>query len=181
VLVTGAGGFIGSHLAEALVRAGARTGRWCTQFPWRSGQLTHVDPDIRPEIEIVAGDVRDRSGMRKAVEGCETVFHLAALVEFPTALRAAELREHQHRGILNVLEACRDCGVGRLVHRPPARSTAPPSIHRLTRSTRCMPEPYAATKIAADQLAYSYHAAFQLPWSSSGRSTRSGHVRVPGR
>lgn len=166
VLVTGAGGFIGSHLAEALVRAGART-RALVHYNSRGdpGNLNHVDPDIRPEIEIVAGDVRDRSGMRKAVEGCETVFHLAALVGIPYSYYAPQSYVSTNiGGILNVLEACRDCGVGRLVH---------PSTSEVYGTAQYTPidekhplhaqSPYAATKIAADQLAYSYHAAFQLP------------------
>jgi NAD dependent epimerase/dehydratase len=166
VLVTGAGGFIGSHLAEALVRAGART-RALVHYNSRGdiGNIQYVDPDIRQGIEIMASDVRDRTGVRKAVEGCDIVFHLAALVGIPYSYYAPQSYVSINiGGTLNVLEACRDCRVGRLVH---------PSTSEVYGTAQYTPidekhplhaqSPYAATKIAADQLAYSFFAAFQLP------------------
>jgi len=166
ILVTGAGGFIGSHLAEALVRAGART-RALVHYNSRGdiGNLQYVEPDIRQAIEIMASDVRDRTGVRKAVEGCDIVFHLAALVGIPYSYYAPQSYVSTNiDGTLNMLEACRDCGVGRLVH---------PSTSEVYGTAQYTPidekhplhaqSPYAATKIAADQLAYSFFAAFQLP------------------
>ena len=166
ILVTGAGGFIGSHLAEALVRAGART-RALVHYNSRGdiGNLQYVEPYIRQAIEIMASDVRDRTGVRKAVEGCDIVFHLAALVGIPYSYYAPQSYVGTNiGGTLNVLEACRDCGVGRLVH---------PSTSEVYGTAQYTPidekhplhaqSPYAATKIGADQLSYSFFTAFQLP------------------
>lgn len=166
VLVTGAGGFIGSHLTEALVQAGART-RALVHYNSRGdwGLLNQLDRDVRDAVEVVLGDVRDRTGVRKAVEGCEVVFHLAALITIPYSYHAPQSYvETNVIGTLNVLEACRDCGVARLVHTSTsevygtAQYTPIDERHPLHAQS-----PYAATKIGADQLAYSYFASFGTP------------------
>ncbi len=165
-LVTGAGGFIASHLAESLVRAGVRT-RGLVHYNSRGdeGQLAWLDPEVRCQLEVLPGDVRDRSCVRQAVEGCDLVFHLAALIGIPYSYRAPQSYvETNVLGTLNVLEACRDCRVGRLLCTSTsevygtARYTPIDEHHPLQAQS-----PYAATKIAADQLARSYHASFGLP------------------
>jgi NAD dependent epimerase/dehydratase len=166
VLVTGAGGFIGSHLTEALVRAGAKL-RAMVHYNGRGdwGQISMLPEDIRESIEIVLGDVRDRSGVRRAVDGCEIVFHLAALIGIPYSYAAPQSYvETNIAGTLNVLEACRDCGVARLIQTSTsevygtAQYTPIDERHPLHAQS-----PYAATKVGSDQLAYSYFAAFGMP------------------
>jgi dTDP-glucose 4,6-dehydratase len=166
VLVTGAGGFIGSHLTEALVRAGART-RAFVRYNGRGecGALSQLEPAIRGEVEVVLGDIRDRSGVRIAVEGCEIVFHLAALIGIPYSYAAPQSYIATNiDGTLNVLEACREFGVERLLQ------TSTSEIYGTAQYTpidekhpQHAQSPYAATKIGADHLAYSYFAAFQAP------------------
>jgi NAD dependent epimerase/dehydratase len=166
VLVTGAGGFIGSHLTEALVKAGAQT-RALVHYNSRGdwGLLNQLDAEIRGNLEVVLSDVRDRTGVRQAVQGCDYVFHLAALITIPYSYHAPQSYVDTNvLGTLNVLEACRDCSVARLVHTSTsevygtAQYTPIDEAHPLHAQS-----PYAATKIAADQLAYSYFASFGTP------------------
>jgi NAD dependent epimerase/dehydratase len=166
VLVTGAGGFIASHLVEALVRAGART-RALVHYNSRSdwGHLKSLDKDLLSSVEVVLGDVRDPSMVRQAVGGCQVVFHLAALIGIPYSYHAPQsYLETNIAGTLNVLQACRDCGVERLLQTSTsevygtAQYTPIDELHPLHAQS-----PYAATKIGSDQLAYSYFAAFGLP------------------
>jgi dTDP-glucose 4,6-dehydratase len=164
-LVTGADGFIGSHLVEHLVRRGQAvramvlyksTGDW--------GWLEHVDSEVRASMEVVSGDVRDPESVRDALRGCAAVAHLAALIAIPYSYRAptSYLQTNVH-GTLHVLQAARDLGV-RVVHVSTsevygsARAVPMTEDHPL-----CAQSPYAASKIAADQLAHSFHCAYGLP------------------
>jgi dTDP-glucose 4,6-dehydratase len=163
VLVTGAGGFIGSHLAEALVRAGADVralvhynalGRW--------GWLD--DSPLRREMEVVLGDVRDRDSVRTAARGRDAVFHLAALIAIPYSYEAPESYVQSNvLGTLNVLQAARDAGA-RVVHTSTsevygtARYAPIDERHPLQGQS-----PYAASKIGADKIAESFHLSFGLP------------------
>jgi dTDP-glucose 4,6-dehydratase len=166
VLITGAGGFIGSHVTEALVRSGAKT-RALVHYNAREdwGHLASLPADVLREIEVVSGDVRDRGVVRDAVRGRQVVFHLAALIGIPYSYQAAQSYVDTNvHGTLSVLEACRECGVERLVH------TSTSEVYGTAQYTpidECHPlhaqSPYAATKVAADQLAYSFFAAFGLP------------------
>jgi NAD dependent epimerase/dehydratase len=166
VVVTGAGGFIASHLVEALVRAGARV-RALVHYNSRGnlGHLNFIDPEVLASLDVVFGDVRDRSAVRELIDGCELVFHLAALIGIPYSYRAPQSYvETNITGTLNVLEGCRQCGVRRLVHTSTsevygtAQYTPIDEAHPLHAQS-----PYAATKLAADQLAYSYFASFDMP------------------
>jgi dTDP-glucose 4,6-dehydratase len=166
VLVTGAGGFIGSHLTEALVRAGAEV-RALVHYNSRGdcGHLDSLPPDVRHALDVLPGDVRDRSLVRRAIEGRQYVFHLAALIGIPYSYHAPQSYvETNVIGTLNVLEACRDLGVERLLQTSTsevygtAQYTPIDEGHPLHAQS-----PYAASKIGADQLAYSYYAAFGLP------------------
>ena len=165
-LVTGAGGFIGSHLTEALVRGGVAT-RALVHYNSRgdAGQLRLIEPEVRRAVEIVYGDVRDPTAVGRMVEGCDVVFHLAALIGIPYSYHAAHSYvETNVAGTLNVLEACRQHSVKRLVQTSTsevygtAQYTPIDERHPLHAQS-----PYAATKIGSDQLAYSFHAAFGLP------------------
>src|SRR3954447_18572067 len=164
VLVTGAGGFIGSHLAEELVRRGAdvrafvrynSAGRW--------GWLD--ESDLRDELEVVAGDIRDPETLVPAVDGVEVVFHLAALIAIPYSYVTplAYVRTNVE-GTTNVLEAARTAGVQRVVHTSTsevygtARTAPIHESHPLQGQS-----PYSASKIGADKIAESFHAAYGLP------------------
>lgn len=166
VLVTGAGGFIGSHLTEALVKAGART-RALVHYNARGhrGHLELLEPTVRDQLEIVAGDVTDAVQMRELVAGCDVVFHLAALIAIPYSYQAVgSYLAANVAGTYNVLEACRAAAVGRLVHTSTSEVYGTAQYVPIDeRHPLNAQSPYAATKIAADQLAASYHAAFGLP------------------
>lgn len=165
-VVTGSEGFIGSHLTEALVHAGheVRAFVWYNSFD-RRGWLDTLDPDVMDHVEVVMGDVRDRRSIGEAVRGRDTVFHLAALIGIPYSYVAPDNYVQTNMvGTLNVLEAARDHGVGRVVHTSTsevygsAQRVPIDEAHPLNAQS-----PYAATKIGADQLARSYFAAFGTP------------------
>ncbi len=168
VLVTGAAGFIGSHLVEALVHAGARVRAldlYNTNGDW--GNLNFLPKEVLEGVEVVLSDVRDPYAVRSAVRGCEVVFHLAALIGIPYSYVAPQSYvETNITGTLNVLEACRSEGVERLVHTSTsetygtARYTPIDEEHPLRGQS-----PYSASKIAADKLAESYFLSFGLPVS----------------
>ncbi|GMV41770.1 MAG: dTDP-glucose 4,6-dehydratase [Myxococcales bacterium] len=166
VLVTGAGGFIGSHLVEALVARGCAV-RALARYNGRGdrGMLEVIPPDVREAIEVVLGDVTDPFQVDRVVAGCDVVFHLAALIAIPFSYVApASYVEANVRGTLNVLEACRRHGVERLVHTSTsetygtARYTPIDEAHPLQGQS-----PYSATKIAADKLAESFYRSFEVP------------------
>lgn len=170
VAVTGAGGFIGSHLVEALLRSGRHV-RAFVRYNGRGdrGLLEEVvrklPADALPRLEVVFGDIRDPRAVRSLVEGCTTVFHLAALIGIPYSYAAPHSYvETNINGTLHVLEACRDLEIPHLVHT---------STSEVYGSARCVPmdeghplqaqSPYAATKISADKLAQSWCISFGLP------------------
>lgn len=167
VFVTGADGFIGSHLAEALVRSGARVRALVYYNSWNSiGWLADVPAEIRSELEIIPGDVRDAERVASAVRDCRFVFHLASLIGIPYSYEAARSYVDTNViGTLNVLEACRRAGtVERMIHTSTSEvygsaQTVPISeTHPLVGQS-----PYSASKIAADKIAESYHLSFGLP------------------
>jgi NAD dependent epimerase/dehydratase len=164
VLVTGASGFIGSHLVEHLLGEGARV-RGLVHYDSRPGHGNLDALGVRGDIEIFEGDVRDPHQMRRVVEGCDVVFHLAALISVPYSYTAPSAFVATNVvGTLNILEACRDLGVQRLVTTSTSEvygTALTPSIdegHLLQAQS-----PYAASKIGADKLAESYHRTFGLP------------------
>jgi len=166
VLVTGGGGFIGSHLVEQLHRDGARV-RAFVRYNSRSdpGLLRLLPEELRSEIEIIAGDLRDGAAIHQAMEGCQTVFHLGALISIPYSYRhPVEVAETNFIGTLNVLMAARDLQVKRLVQLSSsevygtAQQTPMDESHPLQGQS-----PYSASKIGADKLAESFFCAYDLP------------------
>lgn len=166
VLVTGAGGFIGSHLVERLVREGAEV-RALVHYHSRGdwGRLESTPQEIRDSIEVVAGEVQDGFSVARAVVGCDVVFHLAALIGIPHSYGAPKSYVDTNvLGTLNVLEAVRAYDVERLVQTSTsevygtARYTPIDEQHPLQGQS-----PYSASKIAADKLAESYALSFDTP------------------
>lgn len=166
VLVTGAGGFIGSHLVERLAREGAKV-RAFVRYTSRgdAGFLDGLSPDLRSRVEIVHGDLRDESAVLKAMEDIDTVFHLGALIAIPYSYRhPREVVDTNVTGTLNVLEAARRTTPRRIVQTSTsevygtARTVPIAETHPLQGQS-----PYAASKIAADRICESYYRAFDVP------------------
>ncbi|MDD5630086.1 MAG: GDP-mannose 4,6-dehydratase [Elusimicrobia bacterium] len=166
VLVTGAGGFIGSHLTEELVRQGAKV-RALVHYNSRShwGLLEKADPDILRRVEVVPGDISDPQCVSRLAEGREVVFHLAALIAIPYSYRAAGSYVAANvTGTLNVLEACRRHKVRKLVHTSTSEAYGTALYVPIDEKHPLQGQsPYAATKIGADHLADSYFRSFGLP------------------
>lgn len=166
VLVTGADGFIGSHLVECLIEEGChvRALSYYNSFnTW--GWLESLDETKAKQIEILSGDVRDRSYMRHAVKGCDVVFHLAALIAIPYSYHAPESYVQTNiNGTLNVLEAVREFNVERVIITSTsevygtAKYVPIDEAHPLQGQS-----PYSATKIAADKMAESFYRSFNTP------------------
>ena len=166
VLVTGAGGFIGSHLTEALVRMGCKV-RAFVHYNSRNewGWIDSFEPAVRSSIEIFAGDIRDPNGVRTAVKNCDTIFHLAALIGIPYSYHSPDTYiDTNVKGTLNVVQAARDFDVQRIVQ------TSTSEVYGTARSVPITEEhplqgqsPYSASKIAADQIAWSFFASFKTP------------------
>ena len=166
VLVTGADGFIGSHLVEELVAAGAKVRAFClydSQGRW--GWLDHSPPEVRRAIEVRSGDIRDARFVQSACEEVEVVMHLAALIAIPYSYVAPEsFIDTNIRGTLNVLEAARAQRVGRVIHTSTSEVYGTPEVLPITETHPLNAQsPYAASKVAADQLALSYHRSFGVP------------------
>lgn len=166
VLVTGAGGFIGSTLVEQLVTDGAKV-RAFVRYNSRAdtGLLKQLPTEKLKEVDVIAGDLRDEDAVRKAVKGSQVVFHLGALISIPYSYyHPAEVASTNIMGTLNMLLACRDFGVERMVHTSTsevygtARQVPIAENHPLQGQS-----PYSASKIGADKLAESFYCSFNLP------------------
>jgi NAD dependent epimerase/dehydratase len=164
VLVTGADGFIGSHLVELLAREGAKVRALSCYNSFNDwGWLDSVD--CRDRIEVVTGDIRDPRFVNGISQGCEVIFHLAALIAIPYSYAAPDSYVQTNiTGTLNVMQAAREAGVARVVHTSTsevygtARHVPIDEAHPLQAQS-----PYSATKIGADAIAYSFFSAFGLP------------------
>lgn len=166
VLVTGAGGFIGSHLVELLVSKGHQV-RAFTHYNSSSHffNLEEVDSQVLNSVEIISGDIADGFAVDRAIEGCDVVFHLAALIGIPYSYVApAAYVSTNVSGTLNVLEGCRRHQVRRLVHISSSEVYGSAQYVPIDESHPLVGQsPYSATKIAADQLVDSYWRSFELP------------------
>ena len=166
VLVTGSDGFIGSHVVEELVRAGAKVKAVVLYNSFNSwGWLDTVPADIMKSVEVVAGDIRDPHFMISAAAGCTDVMHLAALIAIPFSYAAPNSYvETNVRGTVNVLQAARHAGVRRFVQTSTSEVYGSAQIVPIKESHPLVGQsPYSASKIASDQMALSFHASFDMP------------------
>jgi NAD dependent epimerase/dehydratase len=166
VLVTGAAGFIGSHLVERLVREGFRVRAFVhynSQGRWH--HLETISDEVRSSIEIVPGDIGDAGSVSKAVAGCDWIFHLAALIGIPYSYIAPfSYVQTNVVGTLNVLDACRQHDVERMLHTSTSETYGTAQYVPIDEKHPMVGQsPYSATKIGADKLAESYWLSFGMP------------------
>ena len=166
ILVTGADGFIGSHLVEALVRQGHDV-RAFVQYnsfgTW--GWLDTVYAPVREALDVFAGDIRDPYGVKEAMKGCDAVLHLAALIAIPYSYHSpGTYVDTNVKGTLNVVQAARELGVEKVVHTSTSEVYGTAQFVPITEAHPLQGQsPYSASKIGADQIAYSFYTSFDTP------------------
>jgi len=166
VLITGADGFIGSHLTEALVELNCKVKAFCFYNSFNSwGWLDTLAPEILQKIEIFTGDIRDPNGVRKAMEGCDVVFHLAALIAIPYSYHSPDSYiDTNIKGTLNIVQAAKNLNITKVL------VTSTSEVYGTALYVPINEEhpkqgqsPYSATKIGADSIAESFFKSFNLP------------------
>lgn len=168
VLVTGADGFIGSHLTEELVKRGEKVRAFCYYNSFGScGWIDTLPPEIRNEIETFSGDIRDPNGVRTAMRGQQRVYHLAALVAIPFSYHSPDSYVDTNiKGTLNVLNAARELGTERIMVTSTSEVYGTAIYVPIDEKHPYQGQsPYSATKIGADRLAESFYRSFDLPVS----------------
>ena len=166
ILVTGADGFIGSHLTEALVRAGHDVRAFVLYNSFNSwGWLDNCAGDVKGRFDVFAGDIRDPYGVRAAMKDCDAVLHLAALIAIPYSYHSPDTYiDTNIKGTLNIVQAARDLGVQRVVQTSTSEVYGTARFVPITEDHPLQGQsPYSASKIGADQIAMSFHAAFGTP------------------
>lgn len=168
ILVTGADGFIGSHLVEALVRQQLNVRAFVYYNSFNSwGWLDHSSVDIKRNIDIFAGDIRDPHGIRTAMKGCDIVFHLAALIAIPYSYHSPDTYVDTNvKGTLNVVQAAKELGISKVVHTSTSEVYGTARFVPITEDHPLQGQsPYSASKIGADQMAMSFYSSFGTPVS----------------
>jgi len=166
VLVTGAAGFIGSHLTELLIRKGYDVRAFIHYNSLNSwGWLDACEPEIKKTLDVFVGDIRDPYGVKKAVKGCEIVFHLAALIGIPYSYHSPDTYVDTNiKGTLNIVQAVRELEIGKVIHTSTSEVYGTARFVPITEEHSLQGQsPYSASKIGADQLAMSFHASFGTP------------------
>jgi len=166
ILVTGADGFIGSHLTEALVRRGYNVRPFVLYNSFNSwGWLDRSPHEIRESLDVFAGDIRDSHGVSEAMRGCDFVLHLAALIAIPYSYHSPDTYVDTNvKGTLNIVQAARDQGIQRVLHTSTSEVYGTARFVPISEEHPLTPQsPYSATKIAADQIALSFWHAFSTP------------------
>ena len=166
VLVTGADGFIGSHLVESLIGQGCDVRAFCiynSNGTW--GWLDALSKSVKADLDVVLGDIRDPLCVRQAMRGCDQVYHLAALIGIPYSYVApASYINTNIHGTLNVVQAALELGVSRVVHTSTSETYGTAQFVPITEDhPQVGQSPYAASKIGADQIALSYWRSFEAP------------------
>jgi dTDP-glucose 4,6-dehydratase len=168
VLVTGADGFIGSHLTEALVRNGFDVRAFVLYNSFNSwGWLDQSPPEIKEQLDVFAGDIRDTYGVKTAMQGCDIVFHLAALIAIPYSYHSPETYiDTNVNGTLNVVQAAKELGVSKVIHTSTSEVYGTAQFVPITEEHPLKGQsPYSASKIGADQIAMSFYTSFGTPVS----------------
>ena len=168
VLVTGADGFIGSHLVEQLLARGFKVKAFCLYNSLGSyGWLDSLNPDLLASVEVVLGDIRDPVSVKNAMQGCDCVLHLAALIAIPYSYVApGSYVDTNIHGTLNVVQAAKELGVAKVVHTSTSETYGTAQYVPIDEHHPLVGQsPYAATKIGADQVAISYWRSFGTPVS----------------
>ncbi len=166
ILITGADGFIGSHLTEELVRQGHNVRAFVFYNSFNSwGWLDHAPRDIRDSLDVFAGDIRDPNGVRTAMKGCDAVLHLAALIAIPYSYHSPDTYVDTNiKGTLNIVQAARDLGVAKVVHTSTSEVYGTAKFVPITEDHPLQGQsPYSASKIGADQIAMSFYTSFGTP------------------
>ena len=166
ILVTGADGFIGSHLTELLVREGRDIRALVHYNSFNSwGWLDQCDNHIKENIDVFAGDIRDPNGVRTAMKGCDAVIHLAALIAIPYSYHSPDTYiDTNIKGTLNVVQAARDLGVSKVIHTSTSEVYGTAKFVPITEDHPLIGQsPYSASKIGADQIAMSFYLSFGTP------------------
>ena len=166
ILITGSDGFIGSHLTEYMLRNGWDVRAFVYYNSFNSwGWLDEAAPEIKKELDVFAGDIRDPNGVRTAMKGCSAVLHLAALIAIPYSYHSPDSYVDTNiKGTLNVVQAARDLGLERVVQTSTSEVYGTARFVPITEEHPLQGQsPYSATKIAADQLAMSYYLSFGTP------------------
>lgn len=166
VLVTGADGFIGSHLVEWLLKEGARVRAFVFYNSFNSwGWLDELPKEILGQVEVVAGDIRDPHGVRTAIRECDAVFHLASLIAIPFSYHSPDAYVDTNiKGALNVLQACREFGVGKVIITSTSEVYGTAKYVPIDEQHPFQGQsPYSASKIGADRIAESFYRSFGVP------------------
>src|SRR5665213_4490325 len=166
ILLTGAGGFIGSHLAEELVRGNFGVRAFVHYNSMSSHGWLDLSPaEIRKQLDVFAGDIRDPHGVRTAMKGCDSVLHLAALIAIPYSYHSPDTYVDTNvKGTLNVVQAARDLGVAKVVHTSTSEVYGTARFVPITEEHPLQGQsPYSASKIGADQIAMSFYTSFDTP------------------
>ena len=166
VLVTGADGFIGSHLAEELVRRGYNVRAFVYYNSFNSwGWLDHAPRDVKENLDVFAGDVRDPHGVKTAMKGCDIVLHLAALIGIPYSYHSPDTYVDTNvKGTLHVVQAARELEVAKVVHTSTSEVYGTAQFVPITEEHPLQGQsPYSASKIGADQIAMSFYMSFNTP------------------
>jgi NAD dependent epimerase/dehydratase len=165
-LVTGADGFIGSHLVEKLISEGCDIRAFVFYNSFNSwGWLDNISKDYKNKLDVVAGDIRDPFGVRNAMEGCDTVINLAALISIPFSYRSPDsFIDTNIKGALNVLQAARELGVKKVIQTSTSEVYGTAQFVPITEEHPLQGQsPYSASKIGADQIAMSYFHSYDTP------------------
>jgi dTDP-glucose 4,6-dehydratase len=166
ILVTGADGFIGSHLTEELVRRGHDIRAFVLYNSFNSwGWLDHLPQDVKENLDVFAGDVRDPYGVKAAMKGCDIVLHLAALIAIPYSYHSPDTYVDTNvKGTLNIVQAARELGVEKVVHTSTSEVYGTAQFVPITEEHPLQGQsPYSASKIGADQIAMSFYTSFGTP------------------
>lgn len=168
VLVTGADGFIGSHVTELLIARGYDVRAFVFYNSFNSwGWLDHLPQEMRSDLDVFAGDVRDANGVREAARGCDAILHLASLIGIPFSYHSpATYVDTNIVGTLNVVQAARDLGLGKVIQTSTSEVYGTAQFVPITEDHPFQGQsPYSASKIGADQIALSYYRSFGTPVS----------------